>query len=58
MTIDFGVMIKCGLKLTFDQYDGLRYALSHCYDEGRQRHVQRTFPGTSEYLIFCVTSIQ
>ena len=40
-SIETGVAIKSGLKLTYDQYDGLRNILSFSLDDGLKRHVPK-----------------
>ena len=37
--VEIGVAIKCGLRLSYDQYDGLRNLLSYDFDQTASRHV-------------------
>ena len=48
-SIDFAAALKFGLRLTYDQYDGVRYALSHQFDSTRNRHVQRSIAHTGVF---------
>ena len=44
--------MKCGLRLSYDQYDGVRYMLSHEIDEIRNRHVRVPLDdGTYPYFV-------
>ena len=43
-SIDIGVGLKCGFKLTYDQYDGIRNLLSFEFDALLQRHRPKVEP--------------
>ena len=45
---EVGVALKSGLGLTYQQYEGLRYCLSHDFNESRQCHERRCLPGTGK----------
>ena len=47
-----GVAIKSGLKLTYQQYEGVRYILSHHFDEEKGCHVRNLLPRTGAFLFF------
>ena len=40
-TAEFGVALKCGMKLTYEQYEGVRFALSHEFDEITKKQKRR-----------------
>ena len=40
LTTEVGVAMKCGLRLSYDQYDGVRFLLSHEIDAVSNHHVR------------------
>ena len=36
-SVEFGVAIKSGMRLTYDQYDGIRHLLSFEYNEAARK---------------------
>ena len=59
-SVEIGAAIKCGLKLTYDQYDGLRNLLSFSFDEVTRRNRVKEVGRSGELglvsyqLIFCL----
>ena len=50
-TAEFGVALKCGMKLTYEQYEGVRFAMSHEFDDFTPKQKRRTTPtGTLRFI--------
>ena len=45
-SIEIGVAIKCGLRLTYDQYDGLRNILAYDFDDAQNKPKVEPISGT------------
>ena len=43
---EIGVALKSGLGLTYQQYEGIRYCLSHEFNDSRHCHERKCLPGT------------
>ena len=55
--IEIGVAIKCGLRLSYDQYDGLRNLLSFQFDETKSRHGPKVDSKTG-LLFQCILTLR
>ena len=53
MTPELGASLKAGLKLTYEQYEGLRFCLSHKFNAEKGVHERRTLGSTSALNITC-----
>ena len=40
LTTEVGVAMKCGLRLSFEQYNGVRFMLSHEIDHVTNTHIR------------------
>ena len=49
LTTEVGVAMKCGLRLSYDQYDGVRFLLSHEIDSISNHHVRVSLNNSEDY---------
>ena len=55
LNVNAGAAMKSGLRLTYQQYEGVRYILSHHFDDAKQCHLRNVLPGTGKFLKFIIT---
>ena len=46
LDVEVAAALKCGLGLTYQQYENLRYCLSHEFCEEKQQHIRKRLAGT------------
>ena len=50
-SVEFGVAIKSGMRLTYDQYDGIRHLLSFEYNEAARKYQPRVIDPRSGKML-------